>query len=138
MPFTLQAKLTETHPELGRLFDKYPQVGIVYFYGSRAAGKGGPASDYDFAVYFDEADVVKRSDLRFTLIGEISKILGTDAVDIQCLNDLQLPELKYRIIFDGKVIFEREPYRVIIEPRILNEYFDFVYLLRKYGLTKIM
>jgi len=44
--------------------------------------------------------------------------------------------MKYSIIKSGSIIYEVEPYRMLIEPRILNEYFDFRFLLRKHGLTK--
>jgi len=109
---------------------------MVYLFGSRAVKKAASSSDYDFAVYLDEPDAVKRHETIFSLSGEMAKVLNTDKIDIHSLNDLQAPELKYRIICEGILLFEREPYRVLVEPRILNEYFDFVYLLRKYHLTK--
>ncbi len=118
--------------KLSGIFEKEPSVGLVYLFGSQATGKTGPLSDYDFAIYFDEKDVVKRTNTLFGLAGEISLVLKTDKIDAHSLNDLDAPELKYSIIKDGALIFEREPYRVIVEPRILNEYFDFTYLLRKY------
>lgn len=118
------------------LFEAQPSVAFAYLYGSRASGKAGPMSDYDFAIFLDEQDAVKRHDILFRLGAEISKKLGTDVVDLHSLNDMQTPELKFRIIHDGVLLFERGGSRLIIEPRILNEYFDFTYLLRKYGLTK--
>ena len=114
---------------------KFPTIKLVYLFGSRATGKNGPMSDYDFAVYLTEPDPVKRSDIRAACISELTKKLGTDDVDVAVFNDLESPELKYNIIREGAVLFEREPYRVLIEPQILNEYFDFMYLLRKYHLT---
>lgn len=118
------------------LFEAYPEVGIAYLFGSQAGGATGPLSDYDFAVYFDEKDAVRRHTILFRLSADIMAALNTDAIDIHSLNDIDQPELKYSIIAHGVVLFEREPYRLIIEPRILNEYFDFVYLLKKHGLTK--
>lgn len=118
------------------IFKLYPQVKLVYFFGSRAKGNDGPLSDYDFAVYLDEKDKKKRFDMRLSLMGKLSNEIGTDAVDVVVLNDTESPELKYNIIKEGKLIYEQEPYKVAIEPRILNEYFDFIYGLRKYGLTK--
>lgn len=115
---------------------RYPSVGAVYLFGSRASGDVHARSDYDIAVYFDEHDVVKRNETLYKLSGEIARALQSDDIDIHSLRDLQAPELKYQIITQGKVIFEREPYRLIFEPRILNEYFDFMYLLRKYHLTR--
>jgi hypothetical protein len=118
------------------VFEAEPQVGLVYLYGSQARGDAGPRSDYDFAVYFDEKDPVRRGEMLFALAGHISKALKTDAVDVHSLNDIQNLALKYQIIQEGVLIFEREPYEVLVVPRILNEYFDFRYMLRKYGLTK--
>ena len=118
------------------IFKLYPQVKLVYFFGSRARGKEGPLSDYDFAVYLDEKDAKKRFETKLNLMSKLSKNFGTDNVDVVVLNDTQSPELKYSVLKEGKLIYEEEPYKVIIEPRIFNEYFDFIYGLRKYGLTK--
>ena len=118
------------------IFKLYPQVKLVYFFGSRARGKEGPLSDYDFAVYLDEKDAKKRFETKLNLMSKLSKNFGTDNVDVVVLNDTQSPELKYSVLKEGKPIYEEEPYKVIIEPRIFNEYFDFIYGLRKYGLTK--
>lgn len=119
------------------IFAGQASVGIAYLYGSRARGDTHGRSDYDFAVYLVESDPVKRGDIRAYLISELTEKLETDNVDVVVLNDLESPELKYNIIREGEVMFEREPYRVLIEPRILNEYFDFLYLLRKYNLTTV-
>lgn len=118
------------------LFEAEPRVAFVYLYGSQASGKAGPMSDYDFAVFFDEQGVAKRHEILFRLAASISQKLGVDAIDLHSLNDIQAPELKFRILHDGVLLFERGGSRLIIEPRILNEYFDFTYLLGKYGLTK--
>lgn len=121
---------------LVNIFKLYPQVKLVYFFGSRARGASDSLSDYDFGVYLEEKDKKKRFDIRLRLMGRLSRKLRLDAVDVVILNDAQSPELKYNIIKEGKVIYEKEPYKVSLEPRILNEYFDFMYGLRKYNLTK--
>lgn len=118
------------------IFKLFSQVKLVYFFGSRAKSKDGPLSDYDFAVYLDEKDKKLRFDIKLTLMGKLSHELGTDAVDVIIVNDIESPELKYSIIKEGRLIYDKEPYKVFMEPRILNEYFDFMYGLRKYGLTK--
>ena len=122
--------------KLAPLFEAVPEIGFVYLFGSQAKNATGPMSDFDFAVYLDEKDAVKRGNLLFKLSSDISGALNTDAIDIHCLNDLESPELKYNILKDGVIFFERGPFRIFVEPKILNEYFDFVYLLRKYKLTK--
>lgn len=121
---------------LASIFKLYSQIKLVYFFGSRARGANGSLSDYDFGAYLDEKDKKKRFDIRLSLMGRLSRELGEDAVDVVILNDVESPELKYSIIKEGKVIYGKEPYKVSIEPYILNEYFDFMYGLRKYNLTK--
>lgn len=118
------------------IFEKYPSVKLAYFFGSKAMGTSGPLSDYDFAVYLDEKDTEKMFDIKFKLNDEICRELKTDKVDIVILNVTESPEFKYDVIKNGKLIFEREPFRVVVEPRILNEYFDFRDLLLRYDLTK--
>lgn len=122
--------------DAARVFTLYPQVKLAYFFGSRARGKEGPLSDYDFAVYLDEKDKNKRFKIRLNLMSKLSQKIETDKIDVVVLNDTESPELKYSIIKEGKLIYEEEPYKVFIEPRIFNEYFDFISGLRRYGLTK--
>lgn len=118
------------------LFRKEPLVKLVYLFGSRARGDAGPLSDHDFAVYADTQDSQTSFMLKINLQSEISAALGTDAVDVVMLNTTESPELKYNIISEGKLIYEQQPSKVIVEPRILNEYFDLRYFLLKYKLTK--
>lgn len=123
--------------QLKKLFKSYPEIKLVYFFGSRATKKASKLSDYDFAVYFACDDREKIFDIRLDLIAELSKLLKTDNVDVLVLNETESPEMKYFIIKEGKLIYEVEPYKVLVEPKILNEYFDFDFMLKKHGLTKI-
>ena len=117
------------------IFESHPEVKLVYLFGSMARGDHGPMSDYDFAVYLDEKDKKETTRIRFQLMDALSRALGTDRIDVVILDSVESPELKYNILQGGKLIFEREPFRVLVEPRILNEYFDFNLLLRRHGLT---
>jgi len=117
------------------IFESHPEVKLVYLFGSMARGDHGPMSDYDFAVYLDEKDKKETTRVRFQLMDELSRALGTNRIDVVILDSVESPELKYNILQEGKLIFEREPFRVLVEPRILNEYFDFNLLLRRHGLT---
>ena len=125
----------ETIKNLNDLFLKYPKVKLVYFFGSQAKNEAGPLSDYDFAFYLEEKDKKKLFDLKLDLISNLSQILKTNKIDVVILNEIESPELKYNIIKEGKLIYEIEPYRLLIEPRILNDYFDFHYSLLRYNLT---
>lgn len=101
-------------------------IKLGYLFGSQATGNTGPLSDYDFAVYFDEKLEKKhRFEKRIELQQEIVKILGTDKVDVVSLNSDVNPSLKFSAINDGILLAEEEPYRVVIEPRIVHEYCEF-------------
>lgn len=117
------------------IFEIYPEIKLVYFFGSRAKGESGPLSDYDFGIYTGERKTDKIFASKFSLQDKISRALGTDKVDVVMMDVAQSPELKYGIIKDGELIYEKEPYRVLIEPRILNEYFDFRSILLRSGLA---
>lgn len=121
---------------MSKIFKNYPAVKLVYLFGSQARDDAGPLSDYDFAVYADSRDKKQLFDLKASLQQELSCHFKTDKVDAAILNLIEAPELKHSIIKEGKIIYEVEPFRVIVEPRILNEYFDFYYGLAKYGLTR--
>jgi predicted nucleotidyltransferase len=127
---------TETKLKLRDIFTSHPEVKLAYLFGSQASGEVGPMSDFDFAFYADERDVTKLFDLKFVLMDEIGRALKTDKIDIVILNLAESPELKYNIIKDGELIFSEEPFKVLIEPRILSEYFDFHDMLVRHQLTK--
>lgn len=122
--------------KIDKIFSRFSKVKLAYFFGSMASGKAGPMSDYDFAVWLDEENKKKTFDIKFELQDKISLELKTDKVDIVILNLAESPELKFNVIKDGKLIFAKEPFKVLIEPKILNEYFDFHLSLLKHGLTK--
>ncbi|MFA6243377.1 MAG: nucleotidyltransferase domain-containing protein, partial [Candidatus Hydrogenedentales bacterium] len=96
----------------------------------------GPMSDYDFAVHFDGLTVREMSHRQLDLVSELQKALATDDVDVVVLNTTEAPELKFDIIKNGRLIYDLEPYRVLVEPEILNEYFDFHDGLVRNGLTR--
>ena len=122
--------------KIKEIIEFYPQIKLVYLFGSLASGKAGPLSDTDLAFYIDERDKKKLFDIKFELMDKISRKLETDKIDIVILNLTESPELKYNIIKDGELIYSQEPFKVIIEPKILNEYFDFYAILKRYNLTK--
>jgi predicted nucleotidyltransferase len=119
-----------------RIFESHPDIKLVYLFGSTVKGNRGPMSDYDFAVFLDKKDKKEIARIQFQLMDELSRFLGTDKVDIVMLDSTNSPELKYNILHEGKLIFEREPFRVLFEPMTLNEYFDFHLSLKRYGLTR--
>lgn len=122
--------------KLIKLFKSYPTVKLVYLFGSRVNGRVGKLSDYDFAIYFNEKNRQKIFQLKISLQSKLAQMLGTDKIDLVALNIAEGAELKYNIIRAGKLIYSIKPYKTLLEPKILNEYFDFYYLISKYNLTK--
>lgn len=92
---------------------------------ARARGDAGPLSDYDFAVYFGGMSPTEAFDLKLSLLNDLSRALGTDAVDLVILDNIDAPELGYQIVSGGNLLVDREPYKVIVEPRLMSAYFDF-------------
>jgi len=117
-----------------KIFKQFDSLKLVYLFGSQANKKHGELSDHDFAFYIEEKKV-EAFQISLAIAAQISLYLMTDNIDTVIINHIDSPELKYSIIKEGKLIYEIEPYKVIIEPKIMNEYFDFRFLLRKYSLT---
>ncbi len=112
----------------------FPEIKLLYFFGSRATGNSGPMSDYDFGIYLDDCE--KNVFLQVELQAKLSLILVTDDVDVVVLNTVQNPLLAFNIIFTGKLLYEVEPYKIMIEPKIMNKYFDFKMEIDHNYLTK--
>jgi predicted nucleotidyltransferase len=128
--------MTDYLKKVRTVFSAYPQIKLVYLFGSTARGDRGPMSDYDFAVFLGNKDSKEVTRIRFELMDKLSRALNTENTDVVMLDMARSPELKYNILQEGQLIFEREPFRVIYEPAVLNEYFDFSAMLQRHGLTK--
>lgn len=122
--------------KLKNIFELYPEIKLVYFFGSKARGDSGPMGDYDFAFYAGERNKDKIFKIKFSLQDKLGIFFKTSKIDLIALDIAESPELKFSIIKEGKLIYEKEPYRVLLEPKILNEYFDFREILLRHGLTK--
>jgi len=119
--------------QLKQLFSSIDGIHLAYLFGSQITSQKGPLSDYDFAVYFDDnLTHVKRNNLTLELHQKIAKIVKTDAIDLVVLNQNNNSILKFNIIKDGVLLYQKEPYKVIIEPAIMSEYFDFKQFLDKF------
>ena len=116
--------------------EEYPELGLVYLFGSKARNDDGDLSDYDFAIYckngLNKKELVEK---KIDIFSELSKILQTDEIDISVLNLIQSPEFKYNVITEGELIYQKEPYKIDFETEVLNRYFDFLNYLRKHNLT---
>lgn len=127
----------EVKEKLVRFFASIPHIKLVYFFGSRARGDAGPLSDYDFAVYFDGITENKTFELKLKILGKINTLLKSDDVDLVVLNQLENPVMAYRIIIDGIVLLEKEPFRVKYETMTLSRYFDYSQIMHNHHLSKV-
>lgn len=122
---------------LKNCFKEEPLVKLVYLFGSQATGDTGPLSDYDFAVYADTEDNKESFYLKCRLGSRIGDVLNTDKVDVVMLDHAHNPVLEYYAIIEGILLYEKEPYKVRIEPRIFNEYFDYTQHMVRHQLTNL-
>jgi predicted nucleotidyltransferase len=118
-----------TKKELNRLSKKYG-IRSLYIFGSRAIGREKLSSDYDFAVILDEKiKKEKYSQYKLNIISELLRLVNTDHIDLVILNSDDVPLLlKYNIIKEGKVIFDKnKSERVNCEVHILRLWLDWQY-----------
>lgn len=94
-------------PRLPRLFAEYPEVIVVYLFGSYAKGDARPLSDIDIAYLLDPQLSDDYLDRDLELQVAISSALGTDEVDCYLLNKAPLP-LQHEVVTTGKVIYCRD------------------------------
>ena len=102
---------------------------VVYFFGSRAQGRPGPMSDYDFAILFEGEPSMRQ---RVELAHQLVQLLGTDRVDLVVLNRAPI-ELKYNVVATGCLLYEASRgWRVEFEAQTLSGYFDHLPILRRW------
>jgi predicted nucleotidyltransferase len=106
----------------------FPDISLVYLFGSRVAGQIGPLSDYDLAILLDSLE--NKHDLQAGFQHAASLALKSDQVDVVVLNQAPI-ELAYHIIADGKILYQREALiRIEYEARVLGQYGDYLPVLR--------
>ena len=132
----LPADVEERLKTLGQALEGCSGVVFAYLFGGAAAGRIGPLSDVDVAVYLDES--VPPIEGRLEAVGVATRHLGTDEVDLVVLNAAPTA-LAGRILQTRRVICDRDPFRRHrYESLALREFFDFrVFehrlLARRYG-----
>jgi len=114
---------------LGDALAACPAIVFAYLFGSAAAGRLGPFSDVDVAVYLENgADPVA---VRLEAIGLVSRHLATDAVDLVVLNSAPTA-LAGRVLLGRRVVLDRRPFcRHRYESRTIREYLDFRHFERR-------
>lgn len=116
--------------------EKLPQqeVALAYLFGSYAKGGAHRFSDIDIAILFDpnlpQQDYLNRE---LELIQIFQDLVEDEAVDLTILN-LAPPDLRYRILREGLLLFSSlENLRVNFEICTTEDYFDVQLYLRTYG-----
>ncbi len=115
---------------LGR---RYPQIQLIYLFGSQVRGDAGPLSDIDLATFID--DGIERGKptirLRSEIEHEIAIALETDRIDLVLLNEAPV-ELAFHAVADGIRLYERSVAdRVEYEAYVMSRYGDYLPTLRK-------
>lgn len=112
------------------LMAAHKDVVAVYLFGSRADGTYSTNSDYDFGILFSK-DLAeeKRIELFLLLAGKLTTVVGSNAVDVVCMNDSKSSALLYAIVTDGVIVFS-QPNQDLTGYEIArrHEYFDFIAL----------
>lgn len=117
---------------LEKFFLKKKGVLFCYLFGSFAYQNFTSKSDIDIAVFLDKKGGRDFFERRLELIAELSKLLKRE-VDVIILNNLRSIFLKYVILKEGRLIFEKDRgKRIDFELKTLNEYFDFKPILKMY------
>lgn len=126
-----QAK--EIQEQLQGFFDEEKSVLFAYVFGSVAQGHTNHESDVDLAVYLDENNVDDMFKKRLSMIENCQAILKR-VTEIIVLNETASILLRFVIIKEGKVIFERDHgERVDFELKTMTEYYDFQPFLEAYN-----
>ncbi len=108
-------------------FEQQDDVLFALLFGSQARGTAGPLSDVDVAVMLlDAMDPMARFRRRLKLMVDISRVLGTDEVDVAILNDVPIT-LGYRVFRDGLMLACRDRAAFVrAKASTISQYIDFL------------
>jgi predicted nucleotidyltransferase len=106
------------------IFADTPVV-VAWLFGSRASGRVHARSDIDIAVLLaPETTQEERERWRLELIGRLSAVYRSDAIDLAILNDAP-PLLRYEALRPRHVLYNcDDEARVTFEVRTMQEWFD--------------
>ena len=111
-------------------FQQHP-VRLAYLFGSQATRRTHPGSDIDIAVLLGESLTPdERFAERLRLLGDLSRIFGTDHVDLVMLNEAS-PLLAYEALRHGVLLYCADAQmRIEFQVRTLRAYEDTMPLRR--------
>jgi predicted nucleotidyltransferase len=117
---------------LSAYFSGEERVTVAYLFGSTVRGEANCLSDIDIAVLFDNTLKEKEAfELQLKLIGDLGDLLKTNNVDLVVLNNAPLL-LAFNIIRDGIILKSDEKKRVHFETRIMSQYLDRDYYVKRH------
>ena len=106
----------------------FPEIKLIYLFGSRTQKNVGSRSDYDFAVLTDPKQSMEN--LRARIAHAFSIKLNYDGIDVVLLNNSPI-DLAYAVVSNGKRFYEKSvEIRVDYEAYVLGRYFDYLPVLR--------
>ena len=118
--------------KIEKMLARETDVVLAYLFGSRATGLFTSFSDVDVGVYLKDGTTGYYLERERELSVALMLKLGMDAVDVTILNAAG-PELRYKVIFEGKLIFcKEEKERVRFEERTMLDYFDNKFIFDEY------
>ena len=107
-------------------------IAFAYLFGSRVKNHYSNRSDWDIAIYF--SDSPKNFDIliSFELEAELSRALYSNVQVIVLNKRLPSPVFGFQIVSEGIVLIERdENLRLEFENRVLRQYYDWQYFLKR-------
>lgn len=106
---------------------------FAYLFGSRAKGSVSARSDWDIAVYLTDGPEQAMPNKAFYIEADVSVVLGTDAVQVIILNDIDDPVMEFEIIKDSILLLDKDKgKRVDFEAGVLNKYHDWQYFSKRH------
>lgn len=110
---------------LDPIFASYPEIEIVYLFGSTAVGQTHADSDTDIGIVCRGGDLPPSREA--SLAARLAPIFGTARIDIVTLNRPGVsPLLRFEAVDNGKLLYRSVPDDRIneFEMGVYREYFD--------------
>ncbi len=106
----------------------FPEISLVYLFGSRVTGQVGPMSDTDVAILVEPPADEFEIQARFH--HALAELLQTERIDVVVLNRAPI-ELAYAVIATGELLYMKDnATRVEYEAKVLGLYGDYLPVLR--------
>lgn len=113
----------------------FKQAGVqfAFIFGSQAEQRSTSSSDLDFAVFFGQGTPNQRLQKRFRLQHSLQSQLDVP-VDLQVLDDVRSLSLRYGVVSQGLLVFEKNiSKRIDFELKTMREFEEFYPFLLDYN-----